>query len=329
MAATEGLRRAVKGLSEAAFRERFGAEEACRQALFEMRRREGLTCPGCSGRSFCRLKTRELLQCNRCKKQVRLTAGTVFQDTKLPLTTGFAAIYHLTQSKGGISSIELGRRLGVRQQTAWLMKHKLMRAMAAREAAKPKLEGRVEIDDAYLGGERQGGKRGRGDHGRAQAAAAAAERRQGLPQEGGGEDRQAGLRRRQQRGQRWPVLLAGSGEGWLPALPDRDGFRQEGRELDAVQVGQHHARQHQDRDRRHLPSRQPEARPTLSHQLRLPLQPALPARQHRRAARLGCCPHHTAALPGHRRGCVNWIIRESFIYMKLISFTKSGNALLL
>ena len=96
----------------------------------------------------------------------------MFQDTKLPLTTWFAAIYHLTQSKGGVSSIELGRRLGVKQGTAWLMKHKLMRAMAAREAAKPKLAGLVEVDDAYLGGERPGGKRGRGAAGKTPIVAA-------------------------------------------------------------------------------------------------------------------------------------------------------------
>ena len=166
MVMTAGLRRALKGLSEAAFRERFGTEEACRKALFEMRWRQGLSCPGCGHRGFCQLKTRELFQCNRCKRQVRLTAGTVFQDSKLPLTTWFQAIYHLTQSKNGISSIELGRRLGVKRQTAWLMKHKLMRAMGAREAQKPKLEGRVEVDDAYLGGERPGGKRGRGAAGK-------------------------------------------------------------------------------------------------------------------------------------------------------------------
>jgi transposase-like protein len=172
VATAEGLRRAVKGLSEAEFRERFGTEEACRRALFAMRWRDGLACPGCGGSSFCRLRTRELFQCNRCKRQVRLTAGTVFQDTKLPLTTWFAAIYHLTQGKGGISSIELGRRLGVRRQTAWLVKHKLMRAMTAREAAKPKLSGRIEIDDAYLGGERPGGKRGRGAAGKTPIVAA-------------------------------------------------------------------------------------------------------------------------------------------------------------
>src|SRR3954468_16630378 len=172
MASADGVRRSVKGLSEVEFRERLGTEEACRQVLFEMRWREGLTCPACGHRGFCRLKTRELFQCNRCKRQGRLTAGTVFQDTKLPLTVWFAAIYHLTQSKNGISSIELGRRLGVRRQTAWLMKHKLMRAMAGREAAKPKLSGRVEVDDAYLGGERPGGKRGRGAAGKTPIVAA-------------------------------------------------------------------------------------------------------------------------------------------------------------
>jgi transposase-like protein len=172
MASGEVLRRSVKGLSEAEFRERFGTEEACRKALFDMRWREGLACPACGGQSFCELSTRKLFQCNRCKRQVSLTAGTVFQDTKLPLVTWFAAIYQLAQGKNGISSVELGRRLGVKQATAWLIKHKLMRAMADREAGKPKLGGRVEIDDTYLGGERPGGRRGRGAAGKTPVVAA-------------------------------------------------------------------------------------------------------------------------------------------------------------
>jgi transposase-like protein len=172
MASAAGLRRSLKGLSESALRERFGTEEACRKALLDMRWREGLTCPACGHQGFCALKTRKLFQCNRCKKQIRLTAGTVFQDTKLPLTAWFTAIYHLAQGKNGISSIELARRLGVTQATAWLVKHKLMRAMAGREAKKPKLQGRVEVDDAYLGGERQGGKRGRGAAGKTPIVAA-------------------------------------------------------------------------------------------------------------------------------------------------------------
>src|SRR3954449_1380942 len=152
MTSADGLRRAVRGLSEAAFRERFGTEAACREALFATRWREGLTCPACGHRGFCALRTRQVFQCNRCKKQLRLTVGTVFRDTKLPLTAWFAAIYHLAQGKNGISTIELGRRLGVRRQTAWLIKHKLMRAMAAREADKPELEGRVEIPPVPLRG---------------------------------------------------------------------------------------------------------------------------------------------------------------------------------
>src|SRR5919199_4137644 len=111
MASAQGLRRTVRGLSEAEFRERFGTEEACRKALYEMRWREGLTRPACGGRGFRELRAREVFQCNRCKRQVRLTAGTVFRGTKLPLATRFAAIYRLAQGKNGISSIELARRL--------------------------------------------------------------------------------------------------------------------------------------------------------------------------------------------------------------------------
>ena len=86
----------------------------------------------------------------------------MFHWTKLPLTVWFLAIYHLTQSKGGMSSVELARRLGTRQPTAWLIKHKLMAAMAAREAEKPKLAGRVEMDDAYRRQSRRSGPAGNG-----------------------------------------------------------------------------------------------------------------------------------------------------------------------
>ena len=71
-----------------------------------------------------------------------------------------------------MSSVDLARRLGTRQPTAWLIKHKLMAAMVAREGKKPKLAGRVEMDDAYLGGQRAGGKRGRGAAGKTPFVAA-------------------------------------------------------------------------------------------------------------------------------------------------------------
>ena len=172
MGTESGLRRGVKGLSEAEFRARYGSEAQCRAALFALRWGKGWVCPACGHGRCAELKGRAVYQCNRCKHQVGLTAGTVFHWTKLPLTSWFLAIYHLTQSKGGMSSVELARRLGTRQPTAWLIKHKLMAAMAARDAGKPKLAGRVEVDDAYLGGARSGGKRGRGAAGKTPFVAA-------------------------------------------------------------------------------------------------------------------------------------------------------------
>jgi len=85
----------------------------------------------------------------------------VFQGTKLPLTTWFLAIYLISQAKTGLSARALKRQLGVSYPTAWLIHHKLMRVMADR-AERYLLEGKVQVDDAYLGGERTGGKVGRG-----------------------------------------------------------------------------------------------------------------------------------------------------------------------
>jgi hypothetical protein len=92
-------------------------------------------------------------------------AGTIFNSTKLPLTIWFRAMYLITQTKQGISSIELGRRLGTTQTTAWKIKTKLAEVMRIANDATP-LEGRVEMDDAYLGGKRSGGKTGRGSPGK-------------------------------------------------------------------------------------------------------------------------------------------------------------------
>ena len=98
------------------------------------------------------IATRKLYQCNACHLQTSLTAVTIFAATKLELTVWFRAMYHMTQSKQGISSVELGRWLGVRQRIARAMKSKLAQVMLEREDDDSKrLSGRVEMDDAYLG----------------------------------------------------------------------------------------------------------------------------------------------------------------------------------
>src|SRR5690349_20261959 len=105
-----------------------------------------------------------MIQCRACRHQASLTAGTIFHATKLPLTTWFLAMWLVATAKNGISSVELGRRLGIKQTHAWSLKQKLMHVMAERDGAK-RLDGRVEMDDAYLGGHRPG-KRGRGAAGK-------------------------------------------------------------------------------------------------------------------------------------------------------------------
>src|SRR6476646_3160595 len=150
-----------KGLSEAQFAVLYGTEDQCREAVMRWRWPSGFVCPVCAGQHHSFVKTRALYQCAACRRQTSVIAGTIFAATKVPLCTWFRAMYHLTQSKGGISSIELGRRLGVTQTTAWKIKHKLMQVMMERDAVK-RLTGRIEVDDAYLGGERNGGKRGCG-----------------------------------------------------------------------------------------------------------------------------------------------------------------------
>ena len=174
-----------KGLSEAAFEKLYGSEDKCLAQVVAWRWPHGFECPQCGEHAHCMIKPsasypRGLFQCAACKRQTSPIAGTIFASTKLPLTTWFRAMYHMTQSKQGISSIELGRRLGTTQTTAWKIKSKLAQVMMERDAQQP-LDGRVEMDDAYLGGERTGGKRGRGSPGKKPIIAAVETTPEGKP----------------------------------------------------------------------------------------------------------------------------------------------------
>ena len=118
-----------KGLSEAGFEELYGTEAKCRAAAIAWRWPDGFECPVCGEASHSEICTRGLFQCSACRRQTSPIAGTIFAATKVPLRTWFRAMYHLTQTKQGISSIELARRLGVTQTTAWTIKHKLAQVM--------------------------------------------------------------------------------------------------------------------------------------------------------------------------------------------------------
>jgi ribosomal protein L37AE/L43A len=150
-----------KGLSVSEFMQRYGTDEQCHKALEKMKWPHGYECENCGHKSFSYIKSRKLFQCNRCKHQTTVIRKTVFHSTNLPLTTWFLAMYFITQCKNGISSMELMKHLGVSYKTAWKMRHKLMQVMVEQDVKK-KLMGLVQVDDAYLGGHKSDGKRGRG-----------------------------------------------------------------------------------------------------------------------------------------------------------------------
>jgi len=170
------------GLSLPQFLNLFSTESLCAQALESARWPDGFRCPECGGAAHCVLRhsAHKVFQCNACRHQTSLIAGTVFQCTKLPLVTWFLAIYLVSQAKTGISALSLKRHLGVSYPTAWLVHHKLMQAMTEREA-RYTLSGKVQVDDAYLGGERVGGKVGRGSENKVPFVAAVSLTDEGHP----------------------------------------------------------------------------------------------------------------------------------------------------
>ena len=143
---------------------RFSTDETCRQYLASLRWPEGFVCPGCQGRQAWGM-SRGLWLCQQCRRQVSVTAGTIYQDSRLPLTLWFRAMWYVTSQKNGASALGLQRVLGMGSyQTAWAWLHKLRRAMV--RPGRDRLSGVVDVDESYVGGPKPG-KRGRGAAGKA------------------------------------------------------------------------------------------------------------------------------------------------------------------
>jgi len=159
------------------FDARFSTEQGCREYLMKLRWPEGFVCPRCQGGEAWTTK-RNLLVCAKCQHQASLTAGTVFQDTRKPLTVWFKAMWWVTAQKNGASALGLQRVLGLRTYyTAWTWLHKLRRAMV--RPGRDRLSGRVEVDETYLGGLEEG-VHGRQTEHKALVAVAAEEAGKGI-----------------------------------------------------------------------------------------------------------------------------------------------------
>jgi len=141
----------------AEFEARFATEAACRAYLAQLRWPDGFRCPKCGGATAWPVRG-VLWQCGGCGRQTSVTAGTVFQDTRTPLTEWFRAMWWVTNSKAGTSALTLQRLLGLGSyQTAWAWLHKLRRAMV--RPGRDRLSGDVEVDETLVGG--LGGAQGR------------------------------------------------------------------------------------------------------------------------------------------------------------------------
>jgi len=126
-----------------------------------MRWSDGFQCPKCGHDKHYLLSTRNLYECTGCHYQASVTVGTVMEKTHLDLETWFWGIYLVGNDKRGTSATLLSKELGISYKAAWLMLHKIRKAMGERDS-KYMLAGVVELDDAFFGAPDEGGKRGRG-----------------------------------------------------------------------------------------------------------------------------------------------------------------------
>lgn len=145
------------------FEEKFSNDQKCLEYLKKIRWGNGFSCPRCGfGRGW--KETRGLIECGKCHYQTSVLAGTIFQDTKKPLTLWFRAIWHITSQKYGANALGIQRVLGLGSyRTAWSWLHKFRRAMV--RPGRDKLSETIEVDETYVGGTKAG-KRGRGAAGK-------------------------------------------------------------------------------------------------------------------------------------------------------------------
>lgn len=148
------------------FFERFPSEDACLEHIMQVRHGLRRDCRKCGVEStFHKLAKRRAYSCSSCGDHVYPTAGTVFQDTRTSLQLWFYAIFMFVTTRHGVSGKELQRQLGVTYKTAWRMGHQIRTLMASADGCEM-LSGHIEADEAYVGGRRSGGKRGRGAEGK-------------------------------------------------------------------------------------------------------------------------------------------------------------------
>ena len=138
----------------------FDTDEKCREILVRLRWPNGPECPRCK-MAVVELETaKQLFYCKGCDYQFTVTAGTIFNDSHLPLQKWFLATLLLCEARKGMSANQLKRTIWGQHngsyKTAWYLCHRIRAAM--KEVDRPMLDGTVEMDETYVGGKQHCGK---------------------------------------------------------------------------------------------------------------------------------------------------------------------------
>ncbi|MGO9451030.1 MAG: IS1595 family transposase [Candidatus Binataceae bacterium] len=128
----------------------YDSDSKCRQYLEELAWPDGVKCPRCGSDKISHIEKRNQYDCDSCRYQFSVTAGTIFHDSHLPMWKWFAAVYLMCESKKGMSAMQIKRTLGIGYKTAWYLCHRIRAAIQAIEA--PQLSGAVEVDETFIGG---------------------------------------------------------------------------------------------------------------------------------------------------------------------------------
>jgi transposase-like protein len=134
--------------------EQFGSENKCREYLEALRWPDVIMCPRCKSDKISKIVKRNQFDCDKCRYQFSVTAGTIFNDSHLPLWKWFLCVYLLCESKKGMSANQLKRVLGLSYKTSWYLCHRIRAAM--KEVNPEPLDGIVEMDETLVGGKTRG-----------------------------------------------------------------------------------------------------------------------------------------------------------------------------
>ena len=134
------------------FQKEFSIEEKCREYLEQQRWDGTPACPFCGSINVHRFPNGKIFKCREkgCRSKFSVTVGTIYENSKLPLTKWFLATYILSVHSKGISSLQLASWLGCTQKTAWHLNHRIREMLT--DKAPELLQGIVEVDETYVGG---------------------------------------------------------------------------------------------------------------------------------------------------------------------------------